>query len=168
MEVACKMTRPACFRVVCRPVIEKPGLWVDRAFLLMRFVVARRCSSWAGRRVGCRQRTHNPPEKSRRRFEPDPAHQGFQRFSKPPIFSAKTGVFRKIALCVAAFIASARPFPLAFSARSARSSSVTCGPVAAAPGECRQTSLSCQCRPSHADRGTGNLRQGHQRARAPR
>lgn len=31
--------------------------------------------SWAGRRAGCRQRTHNPPPKGHRRFDSDPAHQ---------------------------------------------------------------------------------------------
>ncbi len=42
--------------------------------------------SWAGRRAGCRQRTHNPPPKGHRRFESDPAHhqckKGFET-SKP-------------------------------------------------------------------------------------
>ena len=35
--------------------------------------------SWAGRRAGCRQRTHNPPPKGHRRFESDPAHHSVKK-----------------------------------------------------------------------------------------
>ena len=71
--LSCSMS--ACRRKA-RP-LGRPGFFVDTSSLFrlsLRFV-----ASWAGRRVGFRQRTHNPPPKGRRGFEPHPAHQGFQR-----------------------------------------------------------------------------------------
>ena len=103
--LSCSMS--ACRRKA-RP-LGRPGFFVDTSSLFrlsLRFV-----ASWAGRRVGCRQRTHNPPPKGRRGFEPHPAHQGFQRlldadFLPPP--SAKPYRSRT------SFIWSARLFPLRF------------------------------------------------------